>query len=183
MGLTIQTFGDRQSFELIRDEVVIGGFAYMSEMRSPKGNVAFSSGALHIHGVDAQIKAKTANSSNGELEFDIIKSNRDIGELEFDRRGNAKLKLKRVDSGSDSFKIKARGLTSWSFLIEQDGRPVLEIKPTEKYRRNAHHYRVHSRSRTRIPERVLDELTIYSTFAANIYSAKMQGITTGRWPG
>jgi len=165
VSLTIQTFGDRQSFELIRDEVVIGGFAYGSEMRSPKGNVAFASGAMHIHGVDAQIKAKTANSSEGELEFDIIKSNRDIGELEFDRRGNAKLKLKRVDSGSDSFRIKARGLTSWSFLVEKDGRPVLEIKPTEKYRRNAHHYRVHSRSRNRI------------------YSAKMQGITTGRWPG
>ena len=98
------------------------------------------------------------------------------------RRGNAKLKLDRVDRGSDSFKIKPRGLTSWSFLVEKDGRPILELKPTEKFRRNAHQYRVNQRSR-RMPERVLDELSIYVAFAANVYSARMQGITTGRWPG
>ena len=156
MSLTIQSFGSRQSFELIRDEVVIGGFAYASDMRSPLGNVAFASGALHVHGIDAQINAKHNNSSQGDLEFDISKFSRDIGELEFDRRGNAKLKLDRVDRGSDSFKIKPRGLTSWSFLVEKDGRPILELKPTEKFRRNAHQYRVNQRSR-RMPERVLDE--------------------------
>ena len=128
------------------------------------------------------INAKPANSSRGDLEFDIVKANREIGELEFDRKGNAKLKLNRIDSGEDSFKIKPRGLTSWWFLVEQSGNPVMELKPTEKYRRDANHYRVNPRSR-RIPERVLDELSIYIAFAANIYSAKMQGITTGRWPG
>lgn len=182
MSLTIQSFGDRQSFELIRDDVVIGGLAYASDMRSPKGNVAFASGALHVHGIDAQINAKHANSSRGDLEFDILKSSRDIGDLKFDRRGNARLKLNRVDKGADEFKIKPRGLTSWSFLVEQDHNPVLELKPSEKFRRDAHHYRVHPRSR-RIPKRVLDELSIYVAFAANIYSARMQGITTGRWPG
>ena len=182
MSLTLQSFGERQSFELIRDEVVIGGFAYASDMRSPKGNVAFSSGALHVHGIDAQINAKHDNSARGDLEFEILKSSREIGELEFDRRGNARLKLSRIDSGSDSFKIKARGLTSWSFSVEKDGYPVLDLKPTEKFRRDAHHYRINPRSR-RIPERVLDELSIYIGFAANIYRAKMQGITTGRWPG
>ena len=182
MSLTIQSFGSRQSFELIRDDVVIGGLAYASDMRSPKGNVAFASGALHVHGIDAQINAKHRNSSSGDLEFDILKSSRDIGGLEFDRRGNGKLKLDRVDRGTDSFKIKPKGLTSWSFLVEKDGYPVLELKPSEKYRRNAHHYRVNTRSR-RMPARVLDELSIYIGFAANIYSAKMQGITTGRWPG
>jgi len=34
MSLTIKSFGDRHSFELIRDEVVIGGLAYASDMRS-----------------------------------------------------------------------------------------------------------------------------------------------------
>ena len=103
MSLTIQSFGSRQSFELIRDEVVIGGFAYASDMRSPIGNAAFASGNLHVHGIDAQVNAKHANSSNRELEFDILKSNRDIGGLEFDRRGNGKLKLNRVDRGTDYF--------------------------------------------------------------------------------
>jgi len=182
VSLTIQSFGSRQSFELIRDEVVIGGLAYASDMRSPQGNVAFASGTLHVHGIDAQINAKHANSSSGDLEFDILKSGRDIGGLEFDRRGNGRLKLKRIDRGEDYFKVKPRGLTSWSFLVEKNGHPVLELKPTEKYRRNAHHYRVNTRSR-RLPERVLDELSIYVAFAANVYSAKMQGITTGRWPG
>lgn len=182
MSLTIQSFGSRQSFELIRDEVVIGGLAYASDMRSPKGNVAFASGTLHVHGIDAQINAKHANSSSGDLEYDILKSKRDIGGLEFNRRGNGKLKLNRIDRGTDYFKIKPRGLTSWSFYVENDGRPVLELKPTEKYRRDAYHFRVNKRSR-RFPERVLDELSIYVAFAANVYCAKMQGITTGRWPG
>ena len=182
MSLTIQSFGSRQSFELIRDEVVIGGFAYASDMRSPIGNAAFASGNLHVHGIDAQVNAKHANSSNRELEFDILKSSRDIGGLEFDRRGNGKLKLNRVDRGTDYFKIKPRGLTSFWFLVEHDDNPVLELKPTEKYRRDALHYRVNTRSR-RLPERVLDELSIYIVFAANVYNAKMKGITTGRWPG
>lgn len=182
MSLTIQSFGSRQSFELIRDEVVIGGLAYASDMRSPMGNVAFASGTAHIHGIDVKIAAKPANSSRGDLEFDVIKNKRQIGELEFDRKGNAMLELGRIDNGTDKFKIKPRGLTSWWFLVEQSGYPVLELKPTEKYRRNAYHYRVNQRSR-RMPERVLDELSIYIAFAANVYSAKMQGITTGRWPG
>ena len=182
MSLTVQSFGSRQSFELIRDEVVIGGLAYASDMRSPIGNVAFASGNLHVHGIDAQINAKHSNSTNKDLEFDILKSSRDIGELEFDRRGNGKLKLNRIDKGVDSFKIKPRGLTSFWFLVEQDGKPILELKPTEKYRRDALHYRVNTRSR-RLPERVLDELSIYIVFAANVYNAKMKGITTGRWPG
>jgi len=29
----------------------------------------------------------------------------------------------------------------------------------------------------------MDELSIYIAFAANVYNAKMTGITTGRWPG
>lgn len=182
MSLTIKSFGTRQSFELIRDEVVIGGLAYASDMRSPMGNIAFASGTAHIHGIDAQITAKNSNSSDGELEYSIIKSGREIGDLEFDRKGTARLKLNRIDRGSDSFKIKARGLTSWKFLVEQSGYPILELKPTEKYRRDAYHYRVNTRSR-RMPERVLDELTVYVIFAANVYSAKMRGITTGRWPG
>ena len=182
MSLTIQSFGSRQSFELIRDEVVIGGLAYASDMRSPKGNVAFASGTAHIHGIDANITAKPANSSRGDLEFDILKSKREIGGLDFDRKGNARLELNRIDSGSDKFKIKPRGLTSFWFLVEQSGYPVMELKPTEKYRRDAYHYRVNQRSR-RMPERVLDELSIYVAFAANVYSAKMEGITTGRWPG
>lgn len=182
MSLTIQSFGSRQSFELIRDEVVIGGLAYASDMRSPKGNVAFASGTAHVHGIDAQINAKPSNSSSGDLDFDIIKSGREIGELEFDRKGNARLELNRIDRGYDKFKIKPRGLTSWWFLVELSGYPVMELKPTEKYRRDAYHYRVNQRSR-RMPVRVLDELSIYIAFAANVYSAKMQGITTGRWPG
>lgn len=180
MSLTVQSFGSRQSFELIRDEVVIGGLAYASDVRSPIGNVAFASGKLHVHGIDAQIKSK--HSSKGDLEYDILKSARDIGGLEFDRRGNGKLKLNRIDRGTDYFKIKPRGLTSFWFLVEHDDNPVLELKPTEKFRRDALHYRVNMRSR-RLPERVLDELSIYVVFAANVYSAKMKGITTGRWPG
>lgn len=182
MSLTIQSFGSRHSFELIRDEVVIGGLAYASDMRSPKGNVAFSSGVLHVHGIDAKIDAQSANSSRGNLDFNILKDRREIGELEFDRKGNANLELSRIDKGTDKFRIKARGLTSWWFLVEQSGHPILELKPTEKYRRDAYHYRVNQRSR-RMPERVLDELSIYVAFAANVYTAKMQGITTGRWPG
>jgi len=182
MSLTIKSFGNRHSFELIRDEVVIGGLAYASDMRSPTGNVAFASGNLHIHGVDAKINAKNSNSSRGELEYDVFKTGRDIGTLEFDRKGQAKLKLSRIDRGSDSFKIKAKGLTSFWFLVEEDGNPILELKPTEKYRRDAYHYRVNQRTR-RIPERVIDELSIYVAFAANVYVAKMKGITTGRWPG
>ena len=180
MSLTVQSFGSRQSFELIRDEVVIGGLAYESDVRSPIGNVAFASGNLHVHGIDAQIKSKHA--SNGDLEYDIIKSSKDIGGLEFDRRGNGKLKLNRIDRGTDYFKIKPRGLTSFWFLVEYDDNPVLELKPTEKFRRDALHYRVNNRSR-KLPERVLDELSIYIVFAANVYNAKMKGITTGRWPG
>lgn len=182
MSLIIQSFGSRQSFELIRDEVVIGGLAYASDMRSPMGNVAFASGAVHIHGIDAKINASSSNSSNGDLDFEIIKERREIGELEFDRKGNAHLELGRIDSGTDKFRIKPRGLTSWWFLVEQSGYPILELKPTEKYRRDAYHYRVNQRSR-RMPERVLDELCVYVAFAANVYAAKMQGITTGRWPG
>jgi len=67
-------------------------------------------------------------------------------------------------------------------MVEEDGNPILELKPTEKYRRDAYHYRVISRTR-RMPERVMDELCIYVAFAANAYVAKMKGITTGRWPG
>jgi len=182
MGLTIKSFGSRQSYELIRDEVVIGGLAYASNMRSPMGNVAFAAGAAHIHGIDAEVAAETSNSAIGKLEYRVLKSGKEIGELEFDRKGRVKLELERVDRGTDKFEIKPRGLTSFWFLVEQSGYPVLELKPTEKYRRNAFHYRVNQRSR-RLPERVLDELSIYVTFAANIYTAKMQGITTGRWPG
>lgn len=182
MSLTIKSFGSRQSYELVRDDVVIGGLAYASDMRSPLGNIAFASGALHIYGIDAEVTARNSNSSRGELEYNVMKSGREIGELEFDRKGKIKLELKRIDRGADKFEIKPRGLTSFWFLVEQNGRPVLELKPTEKYRRNALHYRVNQRSR-RLPERVLDELSIYVTFAANVYTTKMQGVTTGRWPG
>ena len=182
MSLTIKSFGERQSYELIRDEVVIGGLAYASDLRSPKGNIAFASGTAHIHGIDTQLTAQNSNASRGALEYRVIKEGSDIGELEFDRKGRVKLKLNRIDRGSDKFEIKPRGLTSFWFLVEQDDKPILELKPTEKYRRNAFHYRVNMRSR-RMPERVLDELSVYITFAANVYNAKMRGITTGRWPG
>lgn len=182
MSLIVKSFGERQSFELVRDGVVIGGLAYASDMRSPMGNVAFASGALHIHGIDAKITAKNSNSSRGDLEYNVVKSGREIGDMGFDRKGKVKLKLSRIDGGSDKFEIKPRGLTSFWFLVEHRGNPVLELKPTEKYRRHAFHYRVNQRSR-RLPERVLDELCVYITFAANVYNTKMQGITTGRWPG
>ena len=182
MSLTIKSFGSRQSYELIRDEVVIGGLAYASDMRSPAGNIAFASGSAHIHGIDAEVTAQNSNASRGALEYRVIKDGRTIGELDIDRRGKVKLKLNRIDRGSDKFEIKPRGLTSFWFLVEQDDKPVLELKPTEKYRRDALHYRVNQRSR-RLPERVLDELSIYVTFAANVYTTKMKGITTGRWPG
>jgi len=182
MSLTVKSFGSRQSYELIRDEVVIGGLAYASDQRSPMGHVAFAAGSVHIHGIDAEITASTAKPYNGKLEYHVLKSGQQIGELEFDRKGKIKLKLNRIDRGSDKFEIKPRGLTSFWFLVEQDDKPVLELKPTEKYRRNAYHYRVNTRTR-RMPERVMDELSIYVTFAANVYNAKMQGITTGRWPG
>jgi len=182
MSLTIKSFGARQSYELIRDEVVIGGLAYASDMRSPMGNVAFASGSVHIHGIDAEVTAKNSNSSRGRLEFSVMKSGREIGEMDFDRKGRVKLQLDRIDRGTDKFEIKPRGLTSFWFLVEQNDKPVLELKPTEKYRRHAYHYRVNQRTR-RMPERVMDELSIYIAFAANIYNAKMQGITTGRWPG
>jgi hypothetical protein len=111
-----------------------------------------------------------------------MKSNRAVGELEVDRKGKMELKLKRIDGGSDEFEIKARGLTSFWFLVEYDDKAVMELKPTEKFRRGALHYRVNTRTR-RLPERVMDELSVYITFAANVYNTKMQGITTGRWPG
>jgi len=182
MSLTIKSFGTRQSFELIRDEVVIGGLAYASDMRSPMGNIAFATGTAHIHGIDAQVEAENSNASQGELGYRIMKSGREIGSLDFSRKGKIRLSLKRIDRGTDKFEIKPRGLTSHWFLVERSGYPVLEVKPTEKYRRNAYHYRVNPRSR-RLPERVMDELTIYIAFAANVYSGKMKGITTGRWPG
>ncbi len=182
MSLTVKSFGSRQSYELIRDEVVIGGLAYASDQRSPMGHVAFASGTAHIHGIDAQVTASTERPVNGKLDYKIMKSGEEIGELEFDRKGKIRLRLNRIDRGADKFEIKPRGLTSFWFLVEQDDNPVLELKPTEKFRRNAHHFRVNPRSR-RLPERVLDELSIYIVFAANIYNAKMRGITTGRWPG
>jgi len=142
MSLTIKSFGERQSYELIRDEVVIGGLAYASDQRSPMGNAAFSAGKVHIHGIDAEVKASTSRPENGRIEFNVVKAGQEIGELEFDRRGRMRLKLNRIDRGSD----------------------------------------VNTRTR-RMPERVMDELSIYIAFAANVYNAKMQGITTGRWPG
>jgi len=156
MSLTIKSFGTRQSYELVRDDVVIGGLAYASDMRSPAGNIAFASGAAHIHGIDAQVTAQNSNASRGALEYRVIKKDRTIGELKIDRKGKIKLQLNRIDRGSDRFEIKSRGLTSFWFLVEQNDKP---------------------------PERVLDELSIYVTFAANVYTAKMRGITTGRWPG
>jgi len=182
MSLTVRSFGERQSYELVRDEVVIGGLAYASDMRSPMGNVAFASGSAHIHGIDANVTARPSSSSRGDLEYNVMKSGREIGALEFSRKGKIGLKLDRIDRGSDKFEIKARGLTSFWFMVEHKDNPVLELKPTEKFRRNALHYRVNQRSRC-LPERVLDELSIYIMFAANVYNAKMQGITTGRWPG
>jgi len=182
MSLTIKSYGPRQSYELIRDNVVIGGLSYASDQRSPMGNAGFASGKAHIHGIDTEISPSTSTPTNGKLEYNVIKFGREIGELEFDRKGKVKLKLNRIDKGSDRFEIKPRGLTSFWFLVEQDDKPILELKPTEKYRRHAYHYRVNTRTR-RMPERVMDELSIYIAFAANVYNAKMKGITTGRWPG
>lgn len=127
MSLTIKSFGTRQSFELIRDEVVIGGLAYASDMRSPMGNIAFAAGTAHVHGIDAQVEAENSNASRGALKYRVMKSKREIGELEFSRKGKIKLDLTRIDKGTDKFEIKPRGLTSFWFLVEHSSYPVLEL--------------------------------------------------------
>jgi len=172
VSLSIQSFGSRLSFEMIRDEVVIGGLAYVSKMRSPKGNPAFAAAKAHVHGEDVEVTARNSNSSKGAMEFNVLKDGELMGRLEFDRKGRAELKLYRVDGGDDEFKIKPRGVNSWWFLVEQNGYPILELRPQKKYDRESYNFDVHPRSR-RMPERIMDELCIYVGFAANVYMAKM----------
>lgn len=172
MTLSIQSFGDRLSFEMIRDGVVIGGLAFASKMRSPKGNPAFASGKAHVHGEDAEISAKSSNSTRGGMEYDLIKHGDRIGLIRFDWKGKATLKISRVDGGEDTFKIKPKGVNSWWFLVEQNGYPVLELRPSSKYDHVNYNFDVRPRSR-RMPERIMDELCIYVGFAANIYMAKV----------
>jgi hypothetical protein len=179
MTLTIQSFGSRFSFEMIKDEVVIGGLAYASEMRSPKGNAAFASAKAHIHGVDIEITAQNSNSMRGAMKFYISKADDRMGELEFDWKGRGKLELLRVDGGKDEFKIKPKGVNSWWFLVEQNGHPILELRPTEKFSKESYDFEVRPRSR-RMPPRIMDELCVYCGFAANIYMAKMASSSRGR---
>lgn len=179
MSLIIQSFGSRFSFEMIRDEVVIGGLAYASDMRSPKGNPAFAAATAHIHGIDAEITANNSNKSNGSMEFYVSKGGDRIGELDFDWKGRGKLELSRVDGGEDKFKIKPKGVNSWWFLVEHNGYPIVELRPTKKYSKESYNFEVRVRSR-RMPPRIMDELCVYLGFAANIYMAKMASRTDRR---
>lgn len=179
MSLEIQSFGSRLSFELVRDGVTIGGLAYASNIRSPKGNPVFSTGRAHVHGIDMEIEAKKTNASTGPMEFEIEKDDDEIGQIRFDWRGRGKLLLSRVDGGRDEFKIKPKGIADWWFLVEHNNYPVMEIRPTTKYNQKDYNFDVRLRTK-RMPERVIDELAIYVGFAANIYMAKMAGVTTVR---
>jgi len=172
VSLSIQSFGTRLSFEMIRDGVVIGGLAYASKMRSPKGNPAFASAKAHVHGEDAEVTARPTNSNRGGMEYDVLKDGDRIGHIRFDWKGKATLKLRRVDGGDDTFKIKPKGVNSWWFLVEQNGYPILELRPAKKYDRESYNFDVRPRSR-RMPERIMDELCIYVGFAANVYMAKV----------
>ena len=118
MSLAIQSFGEKLSFELVRDGVTIGGLAYASKIRSPKGNPAFSSAQAHIHGIDIAIDAQKTNASTGPVEFEFEKEDYEFGLLKYDWRGRCKLGLTRVDGGRDEFKIKPKGVKDFWFLIE-----------------------------------------------------------------
>ncbi|WP_427454729.1 hypothetical protein [Litorimonas sp. WD9-15] len=179
MSLAIQSFGQRLSFELIRDGVTIGGLAYASKIRSPKGNAAFSAARAHVHGVDVEIEPQKTNASSGPVEFELEKDDYDFGLLKYDWRGRCKLGLTRVDGGRDEFKIKPKGISDFWFLVEHNNYPVMELRPTKKYRQSDYNFDVRMRSR-RIPERVIDELCIYVGFAANIYMTKIVGANAGR---
>ncbi len=164
---------------MVRDEVVIGGLAYASDMRSPKGNAAFATATAHIHGIDVEIKAEQSNSAGGAMEYDVIKQGKRVGHLKFDWKGKGTLKLRRIEGGEDTFKIKPRGVNSWWFLVERDGYPIVELRPTTKYSKEAYNFDVRPRSR-RMPPRIMDELCIYLGFAANVYMAKMANSSRGR---
>ena len=84
MSLAIQSFGEKLSFELVRDGVTIGGLAYASKIRSPKGNSAFSSAQAHIHGIDVAIDAQKTNASTGPVEFEFEKEDYEFGLLKYD---------------------------------------------------------------------------------------------------
>lgn len=176
MSLKIQSFGSRLSFELIRDGVTIGGLAYTSNKRSSKAKAAYAKGMAHIHGIDIEIEAEKTNASTGPIEFEIEKEGDEIGQIRFDWRNRAKLLLSRVDGGRDEFRIKPKGITDWWFLVEHNNYPVMELRPTTKYNQKDYNFDVHLRTK-RIPERVIDELTIYVGFTANVYMAKMAGVT------
>lgn len=172
MSLAIQSFGEKLSFELVRDGVTIGGLAYASKIRSPKGNPAFSSAQAHIHGIDIAIDAQKTNASTGPVEFEFEKEDYEFGLLKYDWRGRCKLGLTRVDGGRDEFKIKPKGVKDFWFLIEHNNYPVMEFRPSKKYRQTDYGFNIRMRTR-RIPERVIDELSIYIGFAANIFMSKM----------
>ncbi len=173
MSLTIQSFGDRRSFEMIRDEVVIGGLAYASDMRSPKGNAAFAAAAAHIHGIDVNISAQNSNSSSKAMEYDLSKKGNRMGHLKLDW-SKGTLKLRRVDGGEDVFKIKPKGVNSWWFLIEQNGYPIVELRPKMKYSKEAYDFDIRPRSR-RMPPRIMDELCVYLGFAAQCLYGRNRG--------
>lgn len=173
MSLSIQSFGEKLSFELVRDGVTIGGLTYASKIRSPKGNAAFSSAKAHIHGIDIDIDPQKTNASTGPVEFELEKNDYEFGLLKYDWRDRCKLGLTRVDGGRDEFKIKPKGVKDYWFLVEHNNYPVLEMRPSKKYKQSNYGFDIRMRTR-RIPERVIDELSIYVGFAANIFMTKMR---------
>ena len=177
MSLRINSFGSRLSFEVLRDDVTVGGLAYI---KTGSALAASASARAHVHGEDISLIMIRDSSTPGMVGFSILKQDRGIGIIDFNWRGRGRLALDRVDGGRDVLSIHPKGLVEWWFLVtDAADRPLLELRPTSRWSQADYHFDVITRSQ-RWPREVFDELAIYAGFAANVYMARNAGVVASR---
>jgi hypothetical protein len=177
VSLRINSFGSRLSFELLRDDVTVGGLAYI---KTGSALAASASARAHVHGEDIRITMTRDPSKPGMVGFSISKKDIDIGVMDFNWRGRGRLELARRSGGRDHFSIHPKGVTQWWFLITDSAdRAVMELRPTTRWSMQDYHFDIVSRSQ-KWPDPVMDELAIYAGFAANVYMARNAGVVAGR---
>lgn len=177
MSLRINSFGSRLSFELLRDDVTVGGLAYI---KTGSALAASASARAHVHGEDIHIDMIRDPDKAGMIGFSIAKNGVAFGLIDFNWRGRGRLELNRKSGGRDIMIIHPKGVTEWWFLLTDSAdRSLMDLRPTTRWNAQDYHFDVTLRSEL-WPADVMDELAIYVGFAANVYMARNAGVVTGR---
>lgn len=156
--LKMESIAGKWNYRLLRDGHGVFDVIYDAGWLSRNAKTS-------VNGQNIRLRSK----SIWQTKFEIIKDDKDCGELRMSWDGGVKIKLKRSDGkGFDIFQLKRKGIFARSYELTNEKAEVLLVFETKfnwstfrynyRIREVEHHY----------PDQAIDELLVYSGFAVNL---------------